>query len=332
VRYQLLSKYRSELMGAAMLWVMLFHASDLDFRFSSLNWLRAAGFGGVDIFILLSAMGLYLSLTRQEQRYSAFMVRRSIRILPAYYTVSIPFTLFLILRRGVKWSSLFFNSSLLYYWVGSEGAFNWYVAGIMTFYAVTPLCFRGLKRAKRPILTTGLAILLSLLLCQFLIRGDWWRLMDVFYRIPVFFLGLLLGRFVHENRKLTPLHLIFWICSFGAGALYLIGTTKYWFFPLCHLFLFTTVPLCLLLCLLFEKLPLGWLRRPLRFVGEHSLEIYLFNVSFFSLTDLWHRYLPISSPFLFWLVLFLLNFLLAALLHKGIALVQKGTFFHRNPK
>ena len=28
--YRMLSKYRSELMGAAMLWVMLFHASDLD--------------------------------------------------------------------------------------------------------------------------------------------------------------------------------------------------------------------------------------------------------------------------------------------------------------
>ena len=213
------------------------------------------------------------------------MARRAVRVLPAYYAVSIPFTLYLILRSRAGWSSLFFNFSLLYYWVGSEGAFNWYVAGIMTFYAVTPLCFRFFRRVKRPVLITGTAVALSLLLCQILIRDSWWRLMDVFYRVPVFFLGLLLGRFVHEERKITLSHLVFWLCSLGAGALYLLGNAKYWFLPLCHLFLFTTVPLCLALCILFEKLPLGWLRKPLRAVGEHSLEIYLFNVSFFSLTE-----------------------------------------------
>jgi len=82
----------------------------------------------------------------------------------------------------------------------------------------------------------------------------------------------------------------------------------------------------------FSLSSLSWLRMPLRFAGEHSLEIYLLNVSLFSLTDLWHRYLPLSSPYLFWLLLSGLNFLLAALLHRGIALVQKWTFFHRTPK
>lgn len=62
--YSVLSKYRSELMGAAMLWVMLFHAADLTFPIPGLDLFRAAGFGGVDIFILLSAMGLSLSLSR----------------------------------------------------------------------------------------------------------------------------------------------------------------------------------------------------------------------------------------------------------------------------
>ena len=54
--YSALSKYRSELMGFAMLSVMLFHAFDLDLRLDFFNWLRSVGFGGVDIFILLSAI------------------------------------------------------------------------------------------------------------------------------------------------------------------------------------------------------------------------------------------------------------------------------------
>ena len=58
MKYSALSKYRTELMGLAMLWVMLYHAWSLDLGLRLLNAVRAFGFGGVDIFILLSAMGL----------------------------------------------------------------------------------------------------------------------------------------------------------------------------------------------------------------------------------------------------------------------------------
>ena len=58
MNYRVLSKYRFELMGIAMLWVMLFHSFDLDLGHVVLQAVRRMGFGGVDIFILLSAMGL----------------------------------------------------------------------------------------------------------------------------------------------------------------------------------------------------------------------------------------------------------------------------------
>ena len=41
--------------------------------------------------------------------------------------------------------------------------------------------------------------------------------------------------------------------------------------------------MCLVLCCAFQQLPLGWLCRFLRLLGENSLEIYLLNVSVFSL-------------------------------------------------
>ena len=98
--YSVLSKYRTELMGVAILWVMLFHSFDLDMGLPILEWIRAAGFGGVDIFILLSSMGLVMSLSRREQSYTAFMARRAGRVLPAYYTVMIPYTVFLVLAKA----------------------------------------------------------------------------------------------------------------------------------------------------------------------------------------------------------------------------------------
>lgn len=62
--YQLLSRYRPELMGAAMLWVMLFHAYEFHFGVPLLDAVKALGFGGVDVFILLSGMGIYVSLSK----------------------------------------------------------------------------------------------------------------------------------------------------------------------------------------------------------------------------------------------------------------------------
>ena len=327
MNYRILSKYRAEFMGAAMLWVMFFHANDLNMGHPLLEWVRAAGFGGVDIFIVLSAMGLVLSLSKKEQDYAEFMHRRMERILPAYYTVALPYTLFLILYRGVFWSALVWNTTLLYYWMRSAGAFNWYVAGIMTFYAVTPFCFRKLRAAKNREKWVAVGVVLSFLLCQLFVQEGYWYIIDVAYRVPVFFIGLLLGFYVLEDRKLGKKDVLFWLFWLGLGIAYLAGRNleqEFWMFPLCHLFLFTTVPMCFGMGFLFEKLPLGWLRKFLRLVGENSLEIYLLNVSVFCETALWRKIFAFGpTNRLYWLVIFGLNIVLGVGLHRVIARLKR---------
>ena len=55
----------------------------------------------------------------------------------------------------------------------------------------------------------------------------------------------------------------------------------------------------------------------LRLVGEHSLEIYLLNVSLFSETALLRSWLPLGTgPYYF--LAFFLNILLGILLHRGV--------------
>lgn len=322
--YRLLSKYRAELMGAAMLWVMLFHAVDLDLGWNVFNAFRAAGFGGVDIFIVLSAMGLVQSLEQREQTYGAFLTRRFQRILPAYFTVMLPYTLFQILYRGVPWSSLVWNSTLLYYWVHCAGAFNWYVAGIVCFYALTPPCWRYLKDCRRREALTASGVVLGVLVCQLLMQEDYWQYVDVFYRVPLFFIGLLLGLYVREDKPIGRGGAAFWTLSLLAGAGYaalvLRGGADGIFTPLCHLFLFTTVPMCLTACVLFERLPLGMLRRALHWIGERSLEIYLLNVSVFSEIGLLRRIVSFGpSNRLYFLIMFAVNLALGALLHTALA-------------
>ena len=305
MRYDVLSRYRTELMGAAIGWVMLFHSFDLDLGHWAVNWLRAAGFGGVDIFIVLSSMGLVMSLARREQDYSSFMARRASRILPAYYIVMVPYTIFFILCYQAPWSALIWNCLLLYYWVRPVGAFNWYVAGSMTFYAVTPMCFRLMRRSRRRELTAAAGALAGLGHDG----GD-----------GVVRLGHPLGYSVLEARKIGRwVALSCWGWA-GLGAVYLWAMGRVQgpvFLPLCHLFLFTTVPLCLALCWLFQHLPLDWLRRPLRLLGTYSLEIYLLNISLFAEVPLLRRLVSFGpSNRLYYLLSYAANIALAVLLHR----------------
>ena len=325
--YAALSKYRTELMGAAMLWVMLFHARDLELGAPLLNWIRSAGFGGVDIFILLSSVGLVCSLSRRERLYTEFMARRASRVMPAYLAVMIPYTLWNLIRGTAQPSALFWNATLFYYWVRPKGAFNWYVSGAMLFYALTPAAFRFLKKQRRKVLWTGTGIVLGVLFCQLQMWEDWWQYTDFFYRVPVYFLGLLIGFYVWEDRTLGGKDILFWTGWFVLGMVYLFfafrDTEGFPYLSFCHLFLFTTVPMCLVLSVLFEKLPLGWLRKFLRLVGGNSLEIYLLNVSLFSERELLHSLIGSGLPTnLFYLLMFGANIMLGLLLHRAVEAVR----------
>ncbi len=222
MKYAYLSRFRSELMGVAMLWVMLFHAENLDLGWGPLNTLRSAGFGGVDIFIVLSAMGLVMSLGRREQDDHSFLVRRARRILPAYFLVMVPYTLF-CLARGTAWlSALVWNATLLNYWVRPKGSFNWYVSGIMLFYALTPACFRWLREPRGRLVRVAGGMGVGLLVCRILIRDGYWNHMDFFYRVPVFLLGLLLGFFLLEERPFSRRDGLFWL---GWALRWVLGLT-----------------------------------------------------------------------------------------------------------
>ena len=319
--YRVLSRYRSELMGVAMLWVMCFHAIDLDLRVEFLNFIRAAGFGGVDIFILLSAMGLTMSLRKRPQTYGEFMLRRIWRIMPAYLIIMIPYTVFLHYYEAVPWSSVLWNSLLLNYWVRCPGSFNWYICGAMIFYVLTPVFYRLFRKGHENAVVAWMAA--GLVVCQLLMQEGYWYYVDIFYRFPTFCLGVLLGFYVVQDREIGKKGGIFWALCLCAGFLYLAcsmtvraGEGFRLYLPLCHLFLFTTVPMCLCICAAFEKLPLAWLQKPLRKIGECSLEIYLFNASIFTEVELLRKYVHFGpSNRLYYLIMFAVNIALGIGFH-----------------
>ena len=131
-----ISKYRSELMGFAIIIVMLFHVplSRLDPFFG----LRRMGNLGVDIFFFLSGIGLWYSWAKQQD-WRRFYLNRALRIYPAWLIVA-----------GYFYISRFHGTTTASYvdlagdiivnwdfWLHDELTF-WYVPATMMLYLFAP--------------------------------------------------------------------------------------------------------------------------------------------------------------------------------------------------
>ena len=80
-----ISRYRGELMGAAMLFIILFHV-ELS-RWDPFFGLRRMGNIGVDIFLFLSGIGLWFSWMKHPD-WRRFFRHRYLRIYPSWIIIA----------------------------------------------------------------------------------------------------------------------------------------------------------------------------------------------------------------------------------------------------
>ena len=79
------SKKRSQLMGISMLLIMIFHCGlYLNSRYTPFCVV------GVEFFLVISAIGLFFSLSKNQDKLS-FYKKRVLRILPTYLIVAAPY-------------------------------------------------------------------------------------------------------------------------------------------------------------------------------------------------------------------------------------------------
>lgn len=316
--YQRLSRCRPELMGLAALWVMLFHAYPFRFHFFPLDAFKQLGFAGVDVFILLSAMGLYLSLHRTpEQPLSRYYLRRARRVLPTFWLVVGLYSLYLVLRGRIGWGVLAWNLSAVYYWFRIEGAFNWYIPSVLAFYLISPFYAGFLRRSRRPGWLTAAMFPVSYLIYRLTIPVHLNYTEDFVCRIPAFAMGMLIGRCLAEHQPLTGRHAATWAAGSAVGWVVTVLRLKnLLYISPCYLIGAQLVPVTLITAWCVEKLPEG-LRRLLRTVGTGSLEIYLINVIVTREFDTLAPYLDRGPGHLFYYaVVYTLNLLLGIGLHR----------------
>lgn len=285
IEFQNISRYRAEQMGAAMLFVILFHVA-LD-RGAPFYGLRRCGNVGVDIFLFLSGVGLWFAWTKTPS-VSHFYRRRLLRILPTWLVCSTAFYLpdYLGVRRfSTNIVDLIGDITINWdFWLHDELTF-WYVPAIMLLYLVAPWYMRLIERHAiyrwLPLLMIVWCIMVQWVLPIHHAVGH----LEIFWsRVPIFFIGINCGALVKSGYKVEGdavwLLLITFLMTFGTS-LYL-EQVRHGLFPLFverMLYIPFTVCSVLLMNRIFRRTP-ELVNRAFRFVGALSLEAYLIHIHF----------------------------------------------------
>ena len=143
-----ITKYRSSLMGIAMLSVFLFHSMG-DWMPTMICNIAANGAIGVDVFLFLSSIGLTYSITKNPS-VTAFYKRRVLRIMPTYWFIMTCVYLFVFILTAVHimpdnyyriprsfWEFIQAYTTIGY-WIRDGLFYLWYIPAILLLYILFP--------------------------------------------------------------------------------------------------------------------------------------------------------------------------------------------------
>ena len=305
--YSLLSRYRSLLMGIQIIFIVFFHftadCKGADVHFGGLiewfyTFIRSSG---VDIFLLLSGMGLYFSW-RKHPDFNSYFQKRLVRLLVPYFIVAVPAWGFYYLFTDQS-GLLNYLSDVLFLTFFTEGTrWLWYILFAIICYAVFPFIFDVIQDARSKsdelfrtlmLCTMSIVVLITL---KVLYEDLYSHVAIAIARFPAFIIGALVGKKTYENRSLSLSK------SLGMLALsfFLLGPLEFadkgtiGYFPRAVF----NYSLCLLLVLALSRVSrckstvaLNGERlftKSLSWLGQYTLEIYMLHLvvrKFFNLFD-----------------------------------------------
>ena len=267
---QLISKYRTNLMGIGMLWIILSHVhKQINLPIIIKYPIFGLGFGGVEIFMFCAGFGIYYSLSKKTDILD-FYLRRIKRFFPAIPFFIIYFFLSKITSIHVIIGYFTYQS----FWI-QKSAFA-FLSYIFLFYLLSPI-FYNLINAR---LITFKKQIYFLILLYFLTIPYWldWRISGI-SRIISFVIGMYAGYWSNKNLFISCKQFFYILLVSFISFLGLIITHSLLYeyrinYGLCYYFMALFVPgLILSICLIYQKIGIN--KDIFYFIGEKSLEIFL---------------------------------------------------------
>ena len=277
--FRQISNSRNVVMGMATILILIFHsqtlylhkAFNLNIIQNLITFFRDMGNVGVDIFLILSGLGLYYSFSK-DSNIKNFYKKRLIRILPATIIVAVLTT---ALMNGKGLGYFVRRITLLTLFTGEDVDF-WFFSLIIVLYFIYPLLYKVIK--KFDFLGMILLIIPVLIInhCIRIFNISLYNNIEIaITRIPVFIAGIYLGKKSSENAKINKYLLIpiFLILSVLIVLLYM-NVFKKCAFIIRYVYFFISISVVILLSFIIKNNN-NILEKTFTEIGRYSMEIYL---------------------------------------------------------
>lgn len=280
----IISKYRTELMGLAIIWVILYHIlltqNPTPYSFGIFNSIIGNGYGGVDIFIYLSGFGLVRSwnnsIKKAKSPIKDFYIKRLIRLMPAYCIICI---LFSIYRDSILTFILSFST--IGHWI-NKGRYDWYVPTILIFYLLFPYIYNITQKFKLKFIC--IIFVSTMIICIFFnlySSHEDIRMLSL-SRLPIFILGLYHGIHQEKISALSSSVYKYIMMTIGIIILFILKNSNLSIFYVSGIyqlpFFFIVPGLCQLIGNVLHILKNNHLNRLIAIFGMLSYEFYLVHL------------------------------------------------------
>lgn len=241
----------------------------------TVRYILSLGNVGVDLFLFLSGMGMWNSLSKTKcGAIKYWYIHRYLKLFVPYLVTILPFD---ILRYalgqpiGSNFMDYLFGLSTLRFYVSHDAP--WFIAALIPLYLLSPLFYRLIMKYQwKAVVILVLVLYLGLFVpTSFrsgLLNDVIENIQFVAVRAPAFVLGIALGQSINENKQLPLWGLI--ILSI-LGILIIIITHH-----LVYGYFFIILPLLFVLCKLIKSCG-KWGRVFFQIMGKISLESYILN-------------------------------------------------------
>ena len=332
INYNLISKYRKTLMGLSIISIIVFHfAYDVGIHKShyTLFWKlykTIIGSSGVDIFLLLSGVGLYYSF-KKNNNIKYFYKKRFVKILVPYFIICLPSILFRDLFSNNGGILLVIKDFTFITFFSKGNRWFWYILLILFCYLIFPFFYEVFdeKQSKQSeqirmmsIFTFFLMISLLLFNCNRLIFD---RINIIILRIPFFILGIYLGKKSYNNKKIGLGSYIFFIIISILSLFLLkpyniiISRIVLAFFAISYFSLFV-----LFINKFENNIIIKYFNKIVSKIGEYTLEIYLIHVA---LRRIFNHFKLYTYRIEYELFMILLTFFFSIIIHEISKFMEK---------
>lgn len=287
--FKILSDYRTFIMGIAMLSILFFHYTEdcMNGHHMYVGFIKLykqyIGSVGVDIFLLLSGLGMFYSLSKSEKIVD-FYKKRGLKIVIPYILICLPAIIWICIKGNLE-TSYIFKEFFFINLLEGKSVWFWYIIFMLFCYFISPIIYEHIKSSKTRndvsskilVLCIGISFL-NLLLMQYsplLFK----RYNVMLLRFMPFFAGFYLGYLSYKKEKikitdilLLVIGLVFIKTSNNPNGIINRYSKFFWVISL--------IILAVTLISKFDKNKIvQFIKKIVEFFGKYSLEIYLIHVS-----------------------------------------------------